>query len=502
MKVLFSRHFLYYLFIFILLAVGGWYTYKIYLTPQIITAETAIIKNTDLVSTVKVSGKVDSKTMSRLSFSVGGIIQKIYKSAGDSVTEGEVVASLTSDSLVAEYNAALAEVRYLELTKQELERGPTSEARTVADTNINIAKIALERTKVEYAQLVKNAKRLLLSTNLEALPVNLYTENVHPTISGSYLCEDGGTYTLSIYRSNSQTDISYRLSGLESGTFAATTDSPSPLGECGLSIQFDTDKPYSNGDWTVRIPNTRGANYVTLQNAYQLTKTQETEVIKTYTEALKLAENNRDALIAPPNKETLGQVNANISKARSYLALQEARVADYTIRSPFPGIVTNVDMKVGESAGPKHTVTVVQEGNFELKARIPEIDITKVTVGSETSVNFDASPAENLNAAVSFISPLSTEVGGVAYYDAVILLKNKPIWLREGLNADITIQTGKRANVPSLPQRFIKTNGINSEVYILENGQIIANVVQTGFKSTEGQVEILNFPVGTVVQLP
>lgn len=502
MKLLFSRHFVLYLFFFALLGGSGWYIYKHYLVPQDIKLETAIVKSEDLVQTVSVSGKVDSKTMSRLSFSVGGIIQKIYKSVGDNVIEGEVVASLTSDALVAEYNAALAEVRYLELTKQELERGPTIESRTVSDTSVNVAKIALERTREEYAQLVENSRRLLLSSNLEARPVNIFNKNIPPTVSGSYLCEDEGTYTLSLYRSSSQTDISYNLRGLEVGTFPATTYSPTALGECGLSILFNKDERYNNADWVIQIPNTSGANYVSLRNAYQLAKTQQTEAIKTHTEALKLAENNRDALIAPPATETTGQVNANITKARADLILQEARVADYTIRAPFTGIVTNVDMKVGESAGTMHSVTIIQEGNYELKARIPEIDITKVTIGNEALVTFDAAPEEKLKASISFISPLSTEVGGVAYYDAVIVLKDSPIWLREGLNADITIQTEKKKNVATLPRRFIKVNDGNSEVEVLKNGQITATLIKTGFISTNNQVEILNLPVGTEVVLP
>lgn len=502
MKILFSRYFLLYLCLFALVIGGTWYIYKIYLLPPAAAVETAVVTEADLTRTVFVSGKVDSKTTSKLSFPIGGTIQKIYKSVGDSVFGGEIVASLTDDTLVAQYNAALAEVQYLELTRQELKRGPTQETRAVADTTVSAAEIALEKTKVEYAQLVTNAKNSLLSSGLEALPADPYNDNIPPIISGSYLCAADGMYTLKLYRSNSQTDLSYILSGLETGTFTAPTDGPTPLGKCGLSIQFAAAQQYKPADWVVHIPNTRGANYVSLQNTYQLAKTQEAGAIKTASEALKLAENNRDALIAPPNKESLGQVDANIAKAKSLLALQEARVADYTIRAPFTGIVTNVDMKVGESATANQTLTVVQEGNYELKALIPEIDITKVTVGDEALITFDALPAEQLTASISFISPLSTEIGGVAYYDAVILLHNSPIWLREGLNADITIQTEKKLRVPSLPQRFIKSNSSGFEVQVLTNGISHPVEVQTGFQSTNGEVEILNLPLGTTVELP
>lgn len=502
MHLLFAKHFLAYLLLFTILGVGGLIAFHFYSIDGERASEKATVAIGDVAQIITVSGKIEAKQLSRLGFPVTGTIQHVYKSAGDTVTEGEIIASLTSDALVSEYNAARERVNYFEQVKQQLVKGPTHEERGVAKRNVQIAEIKLKNAQAEYEQAIKNAHQNLLSTDLTAYPTNISNKNTPPVISGNYLCDKEGTYLLSLFPSSAPSGYSYYLSGLEGGTHSANIDTPSPLGECGLYILFATAERYQRDVWIVSIPNRRSPSYVTLKNAYDLLVTQRDAAISSASEALALAKDSEHLLLAPTTEETLSQAESNVAEARARLAQSEARIADYTIRAPFSGIVTNVDMKVGEPASPTHTVTVAFEGLYNLKARIPEIDITKVSIGNPVNVTFDASPDESFSAIVSFISPISSEVGGVAYYDAHITLTTTPTWLREGLNADIKIESQRRASVPVLLKRFMVATPTGNFV-LQKNGQTSTRIpVTTGLIGTDGLVEVLNLPVGSEVLLP
>jgi multidrug efflux pump subunit AcrA (membrane-fusion protein) len=503
MRFLFAKNFLWYL---ILLIIGGgalWYGYTEYsLRSNPVVRESATVTLDSVSQSITVSGKVEAKQVARLGFPVTGSIKQVLRTEGDTVNEGDIIASLTNDSVVAEYNAALEQVRFQTETREQLINGATPENRIVAETNIAVAKAALAKATAEYDTLVENARQTLLSNDLTAYPVDPINDDVPPTISGNYLCEAEGVYRLSLFGSGVLSGRSYTLTGLSTGTFAANTDTASPLGTCGLFIQFSASETYRLSDWVVEVPNKRSPTYVTVKNAYELAKTQRTTAIKAAEEAVTLAENSRDALIATPTREAIAQANANIAAAEARLTAIEARIADYTIRAPFPGVVTSVDMKVGEAVGPNHTVTIVYEGDYELKARIPEIDIKKVELTDAVTVIFDADPDTAFPATISFISPLSSDVSGVAYYDAIITLTNPPDWLREGLNADVIIENDVRLSVPTIPKRFLITEGDDTYVLVPAGATTTRQRVTTGLIGTDGHVEVVDLPIGTTVLQP
>lgn len=501
MNVLFSKSLWLYLFFIIVAFAGGWYVYQNFISTNGKTeTETALVETGTIEQTVTVSGKIEAKKIARLGFPFSGTIQNIYKSAGDNVTTNEVIASLTSDTLIAEYSAALERVRTLEQAQKQLMRGATYEEKKVASTNVQIATTKLSNAEANFAQLIKNAKKSLLSTDLAAYPVNTNNNDTPPTISGSYTCAEEGTYELSLFSSNS--GLSYYLSGLSSGTFTASFDSPAPLGECGLYIQFVAGEKYSPGKWTVELPNKRSTNYITLKNTYDLAVVEAESNIKSAKEALDLAKDSEEVLLASATPESLSQAEGRASEARAQLLAQEARISDYTVRAPFDGIITDVNMKVGEPTNPNNTITIVYEGEYELRARIPEIDITKVKIGNRVKAIFDAAPNESLPAVITFISPISSDVGGVAYYEAIIKLDQDPSWLREGLNADVIIESQKKEKVPTLPKRFLVKNANGTFVLQKSGEQIIERPVTIGLISTDGFAEMIDLPIGEEVLLP
>lgn len=499
MHWLFAKHFwrtIGFLLIILVICAAA-YTYLT--PPKKIIKETIIILPHNITETITVSGKVAAEKTTVLSFPVGGTIKQVNKRVGDKTTESEIIASLTTEAVTAEYESLRNRLFFFEQAKEKTVRGNTDTEKAVADAQVTAAQVTKNNVNLEFTQAMTNTYQTLLSTDLQAYPTYGENNDIPPTISGTYTCPSEGVYRLQLFNSNSPSGISYTLSGIENGTFVANVDTPLLLGTCGLYIKFSPLESYRSREWIVSIPNTRSSQYSTLKNAYDLIKTQAITAGKEADEALKIAIKNKEVVYATATPETIAQAEANILEIAAQLRASESRIADYIIKAPYAGVISAVAMHTGESVTPERTITLAYLGAYELEAQIPEIDITKITINNTALVRFDAKPHEEIPARVTFISPIATEVGGVAYYKTRIRLEQEPSWIREGLNADINIITEEKKQVPAVPKRFIMYRNDSPYVITPEGQEIFVSLDSIG---TNDYIEIGGVEIGTAVIVP
>jgi RND family efflux transporter MFP subunit len=367
--------------------------------------------------------------------------------------------------------------------------GPRGEERDVTSITVDIARDDLDRTVLEEAEKVRSAYRELLSTDLEAFPVDRDVDDVPPIISGTYTCESEGTYLLTVFRSGSQSGYSYRIEGLEDGTYTAFTEAPSPMGTCGLSVQFVAGETYGNRAWEIKIPNTESSVYLGLRNAYILARQQETNQVSEAQQAFEKALREQTLENAVPRDEALKRADASIIQAEARLAAIDARIRERTLRAPFTSVVSNVNITIGEVASGE-ALTLVGDTLFELTVRIPEIDITKISIGQSADVVFDARPSENVTATVGFIAQTATLIDGVAYFEAKLHFDTPSKWFRSGLNADVNVIIEKHSDVTRIPRRFLVTEGENHSVLIPDGTTSKKQPVTISFIGNDGFVAI------------
>lgn len=466
---------------------------------SIVNSETATVARGDVTEKITMSGKVEAKNIARLTFPKVGTIQYVYKDEGDTVVEGEVIASLVQNSAISDYTAAIENVKYYEASKQELLRGPEDSKRVLSATNVAIAEKELTRIEEAQARLVEKAREDLLSVDIVAYPVNTATSDIPPVITGSYFCAQEGDYVISIYPSASISGYSYRLSGLESGMADAFTEAAGALGTCGLYIEFDATEHYRSENWIVSIPNKRSSTYSERFNAYKIALQQQSNTVSAAKQALELARYTELNANDHPRNEIVSKIDANIAEARALVLAKEGAIADYTIRAPFNGTVTENNLKIGETATLERTVTVLQENEFEFKIRIPEADITKVNLRDTVHILFDAQPHDTILGTIDYIASNATEISGVAYYEARITVLSKPEWMRPGLNADVYVITKQKKDVLTLPKRFIIEENKDSYVLVRKNLEVIKTPIEIGLVGNDGYVEVLNLDEGTEV---
>lgn len=464
---------------------------------------TAEVTQGSVRETVSVSGYIEAKNTAHLSFPTVGIVTDVMVSEGTSVKKGDVLATLGSRTLVAQRSEAVASLQKAQATYDALLAGPTDVERAETAQSQNAARVSYEQTVALENEKVKNARVALLSNDLTAYAENANVRASAPTISGSYNCEDEGAYTIDTYRSSAFSGYSYRYDGLESGTDAAYTQQTAPLGDCGLTIVFTEGDDYGNTTWIIPVPNTNSAGYITYKNAYELALEARDTAVAQATASLNLA----DASAARANQDATSfegtQARSTISQARAAIAAIDAQIAEKSIIAPFDGIITDVDILPGETAGTAPIITLLAEDAFSLTARIPEIDITKVVSGLKTEVVFDAQSEEKLTGVVDFVSPLATEIDGVAYFETTVSLTENPNWIRSGLNADIDIITTENADALLVPKRFLFTNADGSYyVYTQDDGELTQTPLTVEFIGNEGYAAVEGLDMGTMVAIP
>ncbi|MFZ5912422.1 MAG: HlyD family secretion protein [Chloroflexota bacterium] len=116
-----------------------------------------------------------------------------------------------------------------------------------------------------------------------------------------------------------------------------------------------------------------------------------------------------------------------------------AALANAEVRAPFSGVVTNLDLKVGEyAASGNPVVTIADMSNWVVKTTdLTEIDVVSVSDGQPVTVKLDAIPETELKGNVFAVKQNYSENQGDIVYEVTILLTDKHPAMRWGMTADV-----------------------------------------------------------------
>lgn len=121
--------------------------------------------------------------------------------------------------------------------------------------------------------------------------------------------------------------------------------------------------------------------------------------------------------------------------ARSILANAE-------LRAPFAGVITDLDVKVGEFATSNEpVVTIADTSHWIVKTTdLTEIDVVNVEEGQSVTVKLDALPDIELKGNVLSIADNYSENQGDVVYEVTILLTDVDPEMRWGMTAVVTFE--------------------------------------------------------------
>jgi HlyD family secretion protein len=197
--------------------------------------------------------------------------------------------------------------------------------------------------------------------------------------------------------------------------------------------------------------------------------------------------------MAGSTPEDIQGQQAQVAQAQASAQSIQVKIAKSALVSPFAGVVSVNNTKVGKIATAGTVlVSVISDNNLEIDANIPEVDIGRVSVGNAVNVTFDAFPNETFTGKIFYMDPAQTVTQGVVAYKIKVALDKTDPRVRSGLTANLIIKNKEKNNVLVLPQFAILQTDKGNFVQVLENGKPMQKPVTLGIRDQNGNTEILS----------
>lgn len=402
---------------------------------------------------------------------------------GMRVEEGQLLFSFDESDVsvsIAESQTAVREAQIALAQKQEEVTDPNT---TITTLRNDIA--VLERNLEEYDADIRTALRDFLNDDLEAKPsadrYSVQVTRTAPEIGGLYSHTEEGIYTIYVYTSGTKSGFSYRVEGLESGTYEVFPGATVPLGSRGLTITFPAGSVQGRDEWVVVIPNTSAPEYVQQKEDYEKEVARLREARRTDMVTLG---NKRTQLLQAERTDT--QTQRDLAVESASLAIQKATVnlgkgidtrGERRIVAPFSGTIEGVaNVVVGATPSKESTDTTdfgkLISNDFIVSLALGATDVDRITLGDLVLVTLTSVPDANpLRAEVTEISSLPN-TDAVAQY-AISAKINNPdatstVRLRDGMLADIEIVREEKQDVVRVPVSAVTFKEGNAQVMVVE----------------------------------
>lgn len=467
------------------LATGGYLYFRPTQVNASTSTDTATVTRTTLSATVSAAGNIQSHQTADLAFGQSGTVATIDVSVGDAVKAGDVLAELDATELElalksAEINLANAQVNLAEA------QSPAT------DAEIENAQAQLASAQAAYDTLIAGSTPSELAT------------------AEAQLASAKAAYAAAVASSGSDSSLQSAAATLEKATLTlqqaqGAYDKISWRGNVAMSseaqtlqtatIDYNTAK--AAYDALVVTSKTDAASKVASAAASLKSAEANLASVKSSTTAAELAaaeavltqaKNSLATLQAGSDANTLALAQNNVDSAEIALEQAKLNLAQTQVVAPFDGVVTAVDIQVGQSASGA-AITIADLENLEVVVNMSEVDVTQIAVGQSVEVTLDAVSDVTLNGAVTQIAPAGTQSSGVVNYPVTVTLEKTPDTIKTGMTANLTITTAEHDDVLAVPNRAIKTVNKQKVVYVVTDGQQVLTPVETGL-SGESMTEI------------
>lgn len=196
-----------------------------------------------------------------------------------------------------------------------------------------------------------------------------------------------------------------------------------------------------------------------------------------------------------------------VDQNRAILERSQDSLAKTTIRSPLTGVITQLNVEVGERAvpgtlnNPAATIMIIADLSvIEAEIEVDETDIVRVQLGQDAVVNVDALPNQPLKGVVTEIG--NSAIAQVGQQEAkdfkvAIRLNDPPDTLRPGLSCTADITTAVRNDILTIPIQALTVRELpvrDDGTPILEDSEESGTTEEgPGESRTEGKKEEKDF---------
>lgn len=492
--------------VLVLLVVGGVVAFENYRANAQASStsnlQTTTVSRGTISTSVVAAGTVRARQSAQLTWQASGNVGTIDVQAGQVVTAGQVLATLSNANIPQSVVSAQADLVAAKQALADLLNSTTAQAQALQ--NLQNAQTALNNYQNNFPTTQAQAQ-----ADLATAQSNLaIAQNRRAAMNTAQA---------------SQANINAAQSAYDQAVAAvksaqAVVDSLTP----------DQNDPQYTAARTAlaKAENTRDAALVTLQwylgkpNAQDIANAD--SAVAAAQTTLAKAQQAWEAVKNGPDQTQLALLQAQLADAQRAselvkngpnpddLAAAKARISgDQTIINtmsiiaPFAGTVTDISNQLNDQVSSGSAAFRIDDlSHIEVDVTVAEIDIPKVQMGMPVEMTFDALGGKAYTGKVVKVALVGTSSQGVVNFIVTVELTNPDSSVKPGMTAAVSIITSSKENVLVVPNRAIQNSNGQHVVNILSQGNVLAVPVKLGLTNdTQSEITAGNLNVGDTVVL-
>ena len=429
------------------------------------TYRTALVTYGTITQSIGMAGNLTPVNEADLNFASAGTVQNLYVQVGQTVTVGAPLASLDSTLLSAQLLQAQATLSSAQAKLSQDQAGPTGLSLTSAQNSVASAQVAMNNAQTSLAdtQAINAQAVAAAQAPVTAAQAPVTADQAVVAQDTSTLATDTTTMTADCNASPPSPNCSADTSKVNTDQSKLTAD----------QATLTHDQATLTAAQTALAAATAKAQQSNDQAAAQLASMQQ---------QYSAAKSSLSAQQTSTSPQTIQMDDAQISIDQVTVNSVQHQLDGATLTSPISGIVSQVNVKVGQSVtggGATYAIVIFSPGSYDLTGTVSDSQVNLVAVGQSVQVT-PAGSTQALLGKITLISPAATVSSGVATFAVTAQLTDTSNSIRPGISASASIVINQVVHVLTVPTSAVHTTSAGSTVTVLQNGVPKSVAVQTG----------------------
>jgi multidrug efflux pump subunit AcrA (membrane-fusion protein) len=429
------------------------------------TYRTALVTYGTITQSIGMAGNLTPANEADLNFASAGTVQNLYVQVGQTVAAGTTLATLDTSLLSAQLQQAQATQDGANAKLSQDRAGPTTQSLTSAENSVGSAQVSMNNAQTSLADTQAiNAQAVAAAQ----LPV---TAAQGPVTADQALVTQDNT-TLAADQATMATDCA--LSGpppsCATDTAKVSTD----------QTKLAADQATLAHDLAI-LTSAQSALAAATAKAQQ-SNDQAAAQVASMQQQYSAAKASLYALQTSTSPQTVEMDNAQIQIDQVNVNSVQHQLDGATLTSPISGIVSQVNIKAGQSVtsgGTTSAIVIFSPGSYDLTGTVSDSQVNLVAVGQGVQVT-PAGSTQALLGKITSISPAATVSSGVATFAVTAQLTDTSNSIRPGVSASANIVINQVVHVLTVPTSAVHTTTAGTTVTVLVNGKPKSVPVQTG----------------------
>ncbi|MEA2007843.1 MAG: efflux RND transporter periplasmic adaptor subunit [Chloroflexota bacterium] len=453
--------------------------------------QTERVERGELVSIIGATGDVRARQSAIITWKTSGSVEDVTVGLGDTVSAGEMLASLEQTSLpqslistqseLVSANQALSNLLDSDLqSAQALQAVEDAEQALEDAQNPKLARATAQKAVADAVKALDEAEHQLynvlnpINEEYVALVNQRSLDGVMENLSAATEDLENAwiAYQLVENKPFDDPEKSAARKALDDAQWAYTLAywKFNELHEGGEGDEDDFDDPTDSDNEIdyIELPIVLGEVAIAQANLAEAEK--EWERVKDGTTPGDFA--TLEARLADAKREwgrlQDGPDPDDVLAAEARVAAAEAALESAELKSPFDGTITQADVLPSDQVNAGTVAFRIDDLSFMYSdIQVSEVDINKMEVGQDVTLTFDAILAQEYHGTVVSIDLAGNEVQGVVNFTVTVEMTDADAQVRPGMTVAANIVVNELEDVLLVPNRAVRVQDGKRIVYVL-----------------------------------